>query len=271
MTQIAALPARSVLAIDGTDRVSFLNGLVSNDVAVAAPGRAIWSALLTAQGKYLADFFIFAEAGRLLLDCETGHAAMLTQRLMRYKLRADVAITQTGLAVYAAWDGTPEQVPAIAAPDPRLPEAGWRLLAETPLAANTTVEAWDMHRLRLGLPDGSRDLEAEKSILLEAGFDELQGVSWTKGCYMGQELTARTRYRGLIKRRLLPVQADQTLPPPGTPLLHDGREVGQMRSSRGGLGRATIRLDAVGAHDLQADGLALRIMVPAWAKLPQPA
>ena len=271
MTQIAALPARSVLAIDGADRVSFLNGLVSNDVALAAPGRAIWSALLTAQGKYFADFFIFADGGRLLLDCENGHAAMLTQRLMRYKLRADVAITQTGHAVYAAWDGTPGQAHAITAPDPRLPDAGWRLLAETPIAANATSEDWDLHRLRLGLPDGSRDLEAEKSILLEAGFDELLGVSWTKGCYMGQELTARTRYRGLIKRRLLPVQADQTLPPPGTPVLSDGREIGQMRSSQGGLGLATIRLDALGARDLQAGGVALRIVVPAWAKLPEPA
>jgi len=270
MTYLAALPVRTVLAVTGADRVSFLNGLVSNDVALAAPGHAIWSALLTAQGKYLADFFIFAEPDRLLLDCESGHAAMLLPRLMRYKLRADIAITETQRGVYVAWNGTPAQDNTIAAPDPRLPEAGWRLLAETPLLTNATLEDWDLHRLALGLPDGSRDMEAEKSILLEAGFDELHGVSWTKGCYMGQELTARTRYRGLIKRRLLPVRAEQTLPPPGTPLLSEGREIGQMRSSRGTLGLATLRLDALGASDLQADGVALRVEVPAWAKLPEP-
>jgi folate-binding protein YgfZ len=271
MIYVASLPARAVLAVTGTDRVSFLNGLVSNDVALAAPGRAIWSAMLTAQGKYLADFFIFAEPDRLLLDCESGHAAMLLPRLMRYKLRADIAITQTDLAVHVAWNGIPMHDHAIAAPDPRLPEAGWRLLAAAPLATNATFEDWDLHRLALGLPDGSRDMEAEKSILLEAGFDELHGVSWTKGCYMGQELTARTRYRGLIKRRLLPVHAQQSLPPPGTPLLAEGRDVGQMRSSRGTLGLATIRLDALGAHELQADGIALQLDVPAWAKLPEPA
>ncbi len=271
MTYIAALPTRAVLAVDGADRVSFLNGLVSNDVGLAAFGHAIWSALLTAQGKYVADFFIFAEPDRLLIDCEASHAAMLMQRLMRYKLRADIAMAQTRFAVYAAWNGLPAENSAVAAPDPRLPEAGWRLLAETPLSTNATAEDWDLHRLELGLPDGSRDMEAEKSILLEAGFDELHGVSWTKGCYMGQELTARTRYRGLIKRRLLPVRADQDLPPPGTPLLAGGREVGQMRSSRGMLGLATIRLDAVSARDLTANGQSLRIAVPAWAKLPEPA
>ena len=119
----------------------------------------------------------------------------------------------------------------IAAPDPRLPEAGWRLLSATPLpdhgiARRTgTGIVW-----RLGLPDGSRDLEAEKTVLLEAGFDELNGVSWTKGCYMGQELTARTKYRGLVKRRLVPVTVAGSLPLPGTPVLRDGIEVGTMRS-----------------------------------------
>jgi folate-binding protein YgfZ len=271
MSKLVALPARTVLAVTGADRVGFLNGLVSNDVALAAPGHAIWSALLTAQGKYVADFFIFAEPDHLLLDCETGHAAMLMQRLLRYKLRADIAMNTTALIVHAAWDGQPDTTNTIAAPDPRLPEAGWRLLADHPLPATATPEDWDLHRLSLGLPDGARDMEAEKTVLLEAGFDELHGISWTKGCYMGQELTARTRYRGLIKRRLLPVRADHALPPPGTPLRANDREVGQMRSSRGTLGLATIRLDALGVTDIHADGILLRPTVPAWAKLPEPA
>src|SRR5580692_6157589 len=229
MTRIAALPARAVLAVTGEDRVSFLQGLVSNDVAEAGPGRAVWAALLTPQGKWLADFFVLSDGERLLLDCERAQAAFLVQRLGRYRLRSRVALTdvQDTLAVFAAWNGTPE-VPgdAIAAPDPRLPEAGWRVLSPRALPETADAAAWDMHRLALGLPDGSRDLEAEKTVLLEAGFDELSGVSWSKGCYMGQELTARTKYRGLVKRRLVPVEIEGALPSPGTAVLRDGVEVG---------------------------------------------
>lgn len=272
MTKLAHLPDRAVLALSGADRVGFLNGLVSNDVAQAAPGRAVWAALLTAQGKWLADFFIFAEADRLLLECEAAQAPLLLQRLQRYKLRADIALAETARVVHVAWAGTPDAaLGTIAAPDPRLPEAGWRLLADGALGCTATAEDWDLHRLTLGLPDGSRDLEPEKTILLEAGFDELNGVSWTKGCYMGQELTARTRYRGLIKRRLLPVRAAAALPPPGTPLISQTREIGQMRSSRGMVGLATLRLDAVGAPDIRAGEVAITIVPPAWAKLPEVA
>jgi hypothetical protein len=267
MTQLAHLPTRAVLSVAGTDRVSFLNGLVSNDVAEAAPGRAVWAALLTAQGKWLADFFVQAAPDRLLLDCEAGQAEMIATRLSRYRLRADVAIAPTALRVFAAWDGTP----ALGAPDPRLPEAGWRILAEDALETNATAEAWDRHRLSLGLPDGSRDMEAEKTVLLEAGFDELHGVSWTKGCYMGQELTARTRYRGLVKRRLLPVRGAGQLPAPGTPICIDDREVGRMRSSNGALGLALLRLEALRAENLVADGQAITPLLPGWARLPEPA
>ncbi len=205
---MAHLPARGVVAVGGEDRVAFLQGLVSNDVALAAPGRAVWAALLTPQGKWLSDFFILSDGDRLLLDCERAHAATLVQRLGRYRLRSRATLTDLSdaVSVYAAWGGAPD-LPAgtIAAPDPRLPEAGWRILSERRLPATSAAAAWDAHRLALGLPDGSRDLEAEKTVLLEAGFDELAGVSWSKGCYMGQELTARTKYRGLLKRRLVPV------------------------------------------------------------------
>ena len=120
-----------------------------------------------------------------------------------------------------------------------------------------------MHRLRLGLPDGSRDMEADRSVLLEAGFDALHGGSWTKGCYMGQELTARTKYRGLLKRRLVPVWVEGALPPPGTPVLADGAEVGTMRSGRDGLGLALLRVDAA-ERTLDCAGSRLRVEAPAW-------
>ncbi len=265
MANLAHLPSRAVLAVTGADRVAFLNGLVSNDVADAAPGRAVWAALLTAQGKWLADFFIFADGERLLLDCEAAQAAMLAPRLGRYRLRANVAISPTDLRVYAAWGGPAPS--GIAAPDPRLAEAGWRVLASA-LPATADAANWDGHRLALGLPDGSRDMEAEKTVLLEAGFDELHGISWTKGCYMGQELTARTRYRGLVKRRLLPVSGQAPLPAPGTPVMSGDREVGLMRSSRDGAGLAVLRLDALRGA-LTAGGQVIRPHVPGWAVLPE--
>ncbi len=262
MMKIAALPSRAVLAVTGDDRVGFLQGLVSNDVAAVEPGRAVWAALLTPQGKWLADFFILSDGQRLLLDCERAQLPMLQQRLTRYRLRSRVALGEAGLHVHVAWDGEPEMI-GIIARDPRLPQAGWRVLTADPVATNASEEEWDCYRLGLGLPDGSRDMEAEKSILLEAGFDELNGVSWTKGCYMGQELTARTKYRGLVKRRLVPVQIEGVVPQPGSALLQNGREVGTMRSARDTHGMALVRLEALGSA-LTTGETTVTPVVPGW-------
>lgn len=268
MGKLAHLPDRAVLEVSGDDRVPFLQGLVSNDVAAAAPGRAVWAALLTPQGKYLADFFILADGARLLLDCESAQAAMLTPRLARFRLRSKVSITPLPLLVYAAWDGAPDR-DALIAPDPRLPDAGFRLLAAAPLAADADAADWDRHRLALGLPE-PRDMEAEKSVLLEAGFDELHGVSWDKGCYMGQELTARTKYRGLVKRRLIPVAIAGEAPAPGTPITAEGREVGTMRSAREGMGMALLRIEAL-EQPLACGAARLEPRMPLWLQLPAPA
>ena len=271
MSKLAHLENRGVIELRGADRVAFLQGLVSNDVALAAPGRAVWAALLTPQGKWLADFFIVAEGDRLLLDIERSQAGMLLARLTRYRLRADVALADRSdeLHVYAAWDGEPlARDGALAAPDPRLAEAGWRVIASQPLVADAGFDAWDAHRLALGLPDGSRDMESDKTVLLEAGFDELHGVSWTKGCYMGQELTARTKYRGLLKRRLVPVAVEGPLPPPGTPIRRGDAEVGTMRSASDRIGLAQVRLDALDG-ELACGGATVRPRVPGWMQLAQ--
>ncbi|SDB74212.1 CAF17-like 4Fe-4S cluster assembly/insertion protein YgfZ [Belnapia rosea] len=268
---IAILPERGVLEVAGEDRVAFLQGLVSNDVAAAVPGRAVFAALLTPQGKWLADFIMIAEGERLLLDCERAQAAMLAQRLGRFRLRSKVALRDLSaeMTVAAGWGGAP--MPAGAVPDPRLAEAGWRLVSAAPPEADATAEDWDAHRLSLGLPDGSRDLVGEQSLLLEAGFDELAGVSWTKGCYMGQELTARTKYRGLLKRRLVPVAVEGPLPAPGTPVLAGGAEVGEMRSGRGALGIAQLRLEALDGRALRCGEAVLTPRLPGWMRLPAEA
>jgi folate-binding protein YgfZ len=243
MTFIAALPHRAVLAFTGPDRAAFLNGLVSNDVTKAAPDRAVWAALLTSQGKYLFDFFVFATEDALLLEVRAEDIPALTQKLSRYKLRAAVDIAPAAYTVYAAWDGAPPAA-EIAAPDPRHPRAGYRLLSATPLPATASAADYAAHRIGLGLPDGPPDLEPEKTLLLEANFDTLNGVDFAKGCYMGQEITARTKYRGLVKRRLVPVILVSPLPP-STPILADGLEVGDIRSSAGTLALAMLRLDAL--------------------------
>jgi len=262
---IATLPDRAVLELSGEDRLGFLQGLVSNDVT--QPG-LVWSALLTPQGKWLADFFTLQEGERLLLDVEAGQAAMIAQKLMRFRLRSKVAMRALeGWAVQVGWgDAAPQ-----GHPDPRLAEAGWRLLTERPLPADATQEDYDTHRLALGLPDGSRDMEAEHSVLLEAGFDELHGVSWAKGCYMGQELTARTRYRGLVKRRLVPVAVEGPLPPRGTPVTREGAELGEMRSGRDGRGLALLRVAALEGGALRCGEAMLRPDVLTWMRLSAPS
>jgi folate-binding protein YgfZ len=141
------------------------------------------------------------------------------------------------------------------------------MLSIEPLVETATEADYRLHRLSLGLPDGPPDLEPEKTLLLEAGFDELHGIAWDKGCYMGQELTARTKYRGLVKRRLIPVRLETAPPPPGTPVLADGQEVGSLRSAAGDLGLAMLRLDAL-EKPLLAGDVGLQPQLPDWLKLP---
>jgi folate-binding protein YgfZ len=267
MTMITHLAARGVLGISGADRVAFLNGLVSNDVSLAVPGRAVWAALLSPQGRYISDFFIFQDNERLLMDAPAASVPDLLRRLSRYRLRAAVQLQDLSqsLRVYAAWNGAPPEVP-VTAPDPRLEHAGFRMISDHPIEETASPAAYDAHRLSLGLPDGPPDLETDKTLLLEAGFDELGGIAWDKGCYMGQELTARTKYRGLVKRRLVPVTLESSAPPPGTPVLAEGVEVGTLRSCAGQIGLAMLRIDALEKRLLAGNAL-LSPNIPGWMNL----
>ena len=267
---IALLPDRGVLELAGPDRIAFLQGLVSNDVAAIPPGQAAWAALLTPQGKWLADFFVIPAGEVLLLDAERAQVPAMVQRLSRFRLRSKVTLRDASgeWSVHAAWGAAPPEA-AVTVPDPRLAEAGWRVLNPTALPTDASAEDYDRHRLALGLPDGSRDLEAEKSILLEGGFDELAGISWTNGCYMGQELTARTRYRGLLKRRLVPVEVEGEMPAHGAALTDAaGATVGEMRSGRDGQGLALLRLDALDRAPFHAGEALVTPRIPGWMRLP---
>jgi folate-binding protein YgfZ len=291
---------RAVAILAGPDVRSFLQGIVSNDVARVSTERAQWNAFLTPQGRFLFEFFLVerpaAEDGATIfwLECEAERRADLLRRLKIYKLRAKVELRDAGeeLAVAALFGpGVGEALDlaagdlglacdfagGVAFLDPRLAALGARALlpregAEDALrAAGFTAAAlddYDALRIVQGVPDGSRDLEVEKSLLLESGFDELNGLDWEKGCYMGQELTARTRYRGLVKKRLLPVEIDGPAPEPGTKVLCGEREAGVLRSTVNGRGLALLRLEHLGddAAPLTAGEARLTVVKPDWAR-----
>lgn len=270
------LEERRILRVSGPDRREFLQGLITNDLTGLTPGTAVYAALLTPQGKYLFDFLIYEDGDDILLDCERERIDDLVRRLSLYRLRAAVDIEDSGeLHVYALpfadetivaglRNACPE---ALIAPDPRHPALGWRALLgpqeEAMLAPHLTTplsrNSYEDLRIRHAVPDGSRDLLIEKTYILEAGFERLHGVSFEKGCYIGQELTARMKYRATIRRCLRPVAFDSAPPPsPGTDILHDGKPVGQIRSGTGNLALAFLRCDVLDNEQtrpiLTADG-----------------
>jgi folate-binding protein YgfZ len=286
------LDERGILAVSGPDRRLFLQGLVSNDVEKLAASRAVYAALLTAQGKYLHDFIMVEVGEAIWIDAEAARLGDLRRRLAMYRLRAKVEIAERpelavaavfgegALAALGLADEPGEARPldgGVVLVDPRLAKLGARAIMDRERLTRLGSEfvqadfaAYDRHRLALGIPDGSRDLVPDKSILLEAGFDELNGVDWQKGCYVGQELTARTKYRGLIKKRLFPVHIDGPAPAPGTIVMAEGRDAGELRSSRDGQGLALLRLDAVdGGRKLVADAATLVPMRPDWMRIEQ--
>lgn len=283
------LPGRAVLAVAGADARGFLQGLITNDVRQVAADRAVYALFLTPQGKFLHELFVVegVEDGApvLLLDTQADRAADLLRRLTLYKLRAKVTISDASDRWGVAVDPTAakaESAPpvgtaralagGVAYTDPRHAGLGLRLLLPRGRAAALPEAGadYETRRLELTVPDGNRDLIPEKSIPLENGMDTLNAVSFDKGCYMGQELTARTHYRALIRRRLMTVRAvdGAPLPPPGTPVIlaaaegGEAKEVGEMRTSLDGLGLALLRIEDVeqaGDRPLLAGGVAIRV------------
>jgi hypothetical protein len=274
------LPDRGVLALHGGDVRPFLQGLISNDMAQVREDRAAYGALLTPQGKFLFDFFIVQDSGQLLLETEGARLGELHRRLLMYRLRSKVDIEDcsTQFSVAALIGDHPAEVldlpevPGAARArdqglvfvDPRLSRLGARALLPRDKAPATLAalgfeaverDAYERLRLTLGVPDGSRDLVVEKATLLESGFEELHGVDFAKGCFVGQELTARMKYRGLVRKRLLPVTFTGAPPPPGTVIRLGGREAGEMRSAIAGQGLALLRLEQV--EKAKADGMPL--------------
>ena len=284
MARVCLLPNRSVFQIVGPEAKSFLQDLLTNNLDLVSPEQAIYTCLLTPQGKYLFDFFLTEKEGAYLVDCDRDAAPLLLKRLMFYKLRADVQLKD----LHGSWsvgavlddevsdagvartfnDGTLFQ-------DPRLAQLGARFLVPNE-KANDTIESfsgspvdaseYEHHRLTLGVP-GHEDLQPDKTFPMEANLDALNAIDFHKGCFVGQEVTSRTYRQGKVRKRMLPVTCEGRLPPIGTPIMADDRQSGELLSSQGNIGLALVRLDRL-ETPLTADGAPIEPRFPDW--LPQP-
>ncbi|MCF8465880.1 MAG: hypothetical protein K9G33_00610 [Sneathiella sp.] len=277
--KITLLENRAVLALTGKDTHGFLQNLITNDMDQVSETRAIYAALLTAQGKFLHDFFVLKQGEGYLLDCAADRKDDLVRRLTMYKLRANVTIAESGYSVYALFGeealvaiGLPEETGAVKKDcdilyfaDPRLLAMGIRIIAPIGFDPTTAVpgatmvlhEDYEALRLAYGIPEGGSDIIPEKNFLLEANFEELGGVSFNKGCYVGQELTARTKHRAKIKKRLFQITYDGTLSP-GDVITQNGSEIAEVRSFANGQGLALVRIDNLTEEAMEPEGVKLK-------------
>ncbi len=285
----ALLPDRGVIKVAGDDARHFLNGLVSNDMGKVTPGTARFAALLTPQGKIIVDFIV-AEAepgdgGGFFLDCPRALATALKDKLTFYKLRAKVTVDDLSeaLGVMAVWDGAGLSEFGLSYADPRLPALGSRTILPPDLVAEAAAdlgatladaEAYNAHRIALGVPRGGEDFIYGDAFPHEADMDQLAGVDFDKGCYVGQEVVSRVEHRGSARSRIVPVTYEFA-PASGQPVMAGEKEVGTLMSAVRGHGLAMIRLDRVAdalaaGTPLLCGNLPIRVAKPAWATFAWP-
>jgi folate-binding protein YgfZ len=255
----AQLIDRAVIAISGPEAKTFLQGLITNDINKLAPNAPLYAALLTPQGKVLFDFLLSEQDETVFLDCAAASAQTLLKRLTLYRLRAKVELSlRDDLSV--VWNAADGWL------DPRAAELGKRSI-ENSSAADASGQ-YLSHRLALGVPEGA-DFGSDKMFALDAGLEELHGVSFDKGCYVGQELTARMKHRGTARKRLLPISTldGSNLPVPGSDVRAGNASLGEITSTYGTLGFALIRLDRweeAGNAAARVGETEVRIATPAW-------
>ncbi|MFN6951317.1 MAG: YgfZ/GcvT domain-containing protein [Albidovulum sp.] len=226
---------RKVHEITGEDRETFLQGLVTNDIRRLSQG-LVYAAMLSPQGKYLADFLLVPAGDRILLDVHESVSEELVRRLAMYRLRADVRIAPSSLQVSRGLG----PAPAGAFADPRHPALGWRLYAAEPGGA-TSID-WDRIRVDHCIPETGIELIPEETYILEAGFERLHGVDFRKGCYVGQEVTARMKHKTELRKGLVTVAVDGAAPV-GSEILAGGKPAGRIFTQSGGRGIAWLRFD----------------------------
>jgi folate-binding protein YgfZ len=283
----ALLPDRAVIKVIGDDARKFLHGLVTADMLALTPGTARFCALLTPQGKIIADFFV-AEApsidgGGFFLDVPRALDTTLFDKLNLYKLRAKVLIEDLSeiLGVLAVWDGTPAAKYGLSYADPRLPALGARLMIPPHRAADAAreigaslvaAEDYEAHRIGLGVPRGGVDFAYGDAFPHEADMDQLGGVDFAKGCYVGQEVVSRIEHRGIARTRAVPIRYDGGAPENGVAITAGERQVGTMGSAARGRGIALLRLDRVAeaTEPLTAGGVPIHLVKPDWARFSLP-
>src|SRR5215467_208839 len=284
----ALLPERGVIKVVGDDARKFLHGLVTADMLGLAPGTARFGALLTPQGKIIADFFVTeapqSEGGGFFLDIPRALAITLVDKLNLYKLRAKVLVEDLIeiLGVLAVWDGAGAAKQGLTYVDPRLPTLGFRVMipphraiaAASELgAALVSAEDYEAHRIALGVPRGGVDFAYGDAFPHEADMDQLGGVDFAKGCYVGQEVVSRIEHRGIARTRAVALRYDGAAPASGTPITAGERQVGTMGSAARGRGIALVRLDRVAEVEqaaLAAGGIPIRLIKPDWARFSFP-
>jgi tRNA-modifying protein YgfZ len=257
----AALSDRAVISVSGPEARAFLQGLITNDINKLTADAPLYAALLTPQGKILFDFVLHERDGVILLDCARETAEALQKRLTMYRLRARVDIARRDdLAVIASWEGDEGEWR-----DPRLAALGHRSISRG--ADNASFDAYIQHRLELGVPEG-RDFGQDEMFALDADLEELNGVSFDKGCYVGQELTARMKHRSTARKKLLPIETTAAiLPASGARIVVNGSDLGAIISTYGNRGFALIRLDRLAEAKGEApesDGTPVAVKRPSW-------
>lgn len=283
-TKIALLPDRGVVCVEGEDAEKLLQGGLTNDLALLGSQSAIYSGLCSPQGKLLFDFFVVKTPDGFCLETARDQTAALAERLSRYKLRAkaDIRDASQDYSVAAAWGGPYEprgrgKQPLCFA-DPRLPQMGYRELmtigsdwALAGEAADSAIEDdYHAHRIALGVPEGGRDYPLGDTFPHEALLDQLNGVSFKKGCFVGQEVVARMQYRTTVRKRVVPVVGESELPASGTPIVAGPVQIGTLGSVAGQKGLALLRLDRAAeftekGETLCAGTVPVRIVLPEWA------
>jgi folate-binding protein YgfZ len=270
------LPDRGVVRVVGEDAEKLLQGVITNDMALLARQPAIHAALLSPQGKMLFEFFVAREGSGFLLETATSQAAALAKRLSMYRLRAKATIADVSslFATVVSW-GTPNAAPpderAISFVDPRLAELGTRMLMPVPGRATGSVaaDAYHAHRVALGVPEGGKDYALGDAFPHEADLDQLHGVSFTKGCFIGQEVVSRMQNRGTVRKRVVPVTGEAPLTP-GAEIAAGAAMIGTIGSVAGERGLALVRLDRAAeakakGQSLLAAGVAITLRKPRWA------
>ena len=260
---------RAILGLEGAETGNFLHNLVTADILGLAEGEARYGALLTPQGKILFDFFVVKTVEGYLLDCAASQLEELTKRLMFYRLRAKIAITERkDLEVGVS----PEKPPGLMAyADPRTSLIGWRVIGEKDKLPTGT--GYDSSRIALGLADSDGDIGSGELFPHEANFDQMGAVSFTKGCYIGQEVVSRMEHRATARSRILPVTFDGAAPPRGTAIKSADKIIGSVLSSAGNAALALLRLDrmAEATQPLLTDAARVRVHKPAWVKYDVPS